>query len=614
MRTKFRLPSLFLVTSASLLGACAASSDNTDSANSAATGAAMCNTDEQLAAFTRMREAPIVPLRSIGGIDLAGDDSWTRTTIDAVERVHCQSTSLGGDETTNTVGWGLGSNLPVTITYDKTTRMVDSFMLRDGFRGSLEFHSRPTDLRDPTKPNPFGVHTYSIGVGRPVLRDGQAWELRWKKPCAPGAADCWDKQTAEMFDALMYTFAPELPSTQESCIDKQLCIAKAFSAGDGVFGVRPLGIYFYVPDVTTPSNASTPSYFYGFYVKLMAFSGADLLLKLDDEGPVATAAKLGDRSSDCVMKLGVPFQSFLSSCVQVMRDAGLNDLLKRKLLGGASRSVSEVDGAMQGTWVLDVQGVRPGFGSERFDERTPTDAAKTTELRLDVRTTGRVLNDYSSDGATLTLAATGAVYREYAKLVQEFLHANMPADMPRYPIGAPECLLPAGGDAARWRPAYGCTGIEQMVTPAEPSTATEPGVQTMSAGSSTGAALGFRSVLRPGDPTMLFCSDPGVFDHCGYGEEGPAGGLRGTLFDTYKQIVRVLGENHEEYVFEAAKDNKVYARLWTAALVKSLQGSAPADADIKVEQEAGDWFRAKYRNRFEYRVHLYGNIPTMIFR
>src|SRR5262249_22968588 len=146
----------------------------------------------------------------------------------------------------------------------------------------------PQSPKDPTTGQPknrFGQHTYSIAVGEPIRRDGAAWALDW---------DNIKPQATEMYDALMYTFAPELKGDQNDCKGAQTC--RAIVQGDvGGFGARPLGIYFIVPNVHLPQPAaSTPNQIYAFYVKLLPFSNADMWLKLDDEGPLASAKNIGD--------------------------------------------------------------------------------------------------------------------------------------------------------------------------------------------------------------------------------------------------------------------------------------------------------------------------------
>ena len=278
----------------------------------------LCSGPVKQKRWAEMVNEPIRPPRMIAGLDLAGGDHWGGLDFRDAEQINCQSKAISGSEATLTAGWGDANE--VMVDYKLSNNTVEAYYLQQGYRGALEFESRPSDINDPDKPNPFGKHKYSIKVGEPIKRDGTNWPLTW--PTRPELIDAWEKQATEMFDALMYTYAPDLTSTQESCIKAQTCLARSYSTGDAVFGVRPLGVYFYVPTVLTPQpGPSTPGYMYGFYVKLMPFSGSELFLKLDAEGPVATARDLGDREPKvtCQQKLGMKFGEFLDSCVNVLR-------------------------------------------------------------------------------------------------------------------------------------------------------------------------------------------------------------------------------------------------------------------------------------------------------
>src|SRR5262249_45050715 len=149
-----------------------------------------------------------------------------------------------------------------------------------------------------------------------------------------------------------------------------------------------------------------------------------------------------DHGSNCTMKFGMPLSSFLSECVEVLSDAHKNDLLKRKAIGSAQH--------VGDTWVLDMSGVHPNF-SAASNDAAPSASARANELSLDVRAGGDIKNEYSADGIQFTLAATGAIYREYARTVQDLLHSKMDASLPRFPIGDAHCLLPAGADPATWQ-------------------------------------------------------------------------------------------------------------------------------------------------------------------
>jgi hypothetical protein len=279
---------------------------------------------------------------------------------------------------------------------------------------------------------------------------------------------------------------------------------------------------------------------------------------------------------------------------------------------------------LEGTWNLDISGIRPNFASERFDETEPVPGAVASGLVLDDRWAGKVLNDYGADGATPTLAGTGAVYKEYARLVQAFLHDHMDPTLPRFSLGDEDCLLPEGADIATWHAARGCTGMEQVVTPADPSTSTDAGIKRLSAGPEQAANLGISIALRPGDLTAVFCADPGKFEHCDEpGDPGIVGATRG-------QVIAVLGGGDESALPEVVRDRKVYVRLWVTALVKYLRAApqnptdladprfdslTPADDDITLESVQDDLVAVRYNGKLEYRMHYLSSVAEqMIFR
>ena len=602
----------------SLSAACTSTADQTNS-GAAADTSGTCSAEQQLDAYNRMITQPIVPPRMFAGVDIANGDDWKMLKVEDAEQTLCGGNVLPpvdpSDDTVETKGWGIAPNYQLQLMYNKTTRAVEQWQVFAGYKGTLDFASRPSALGDPSKPNPFGQHTYSIGVDRPILRDGQPFVINWND------FHQLDDQATELFDAIMYTFAPELPSTQSHCKTAGLCRAIG-NNGDGTagFGVRPLSVYIIVPDPT--GAPSTPNSLYGFAVKSLPSSFAEMTLKLDGEGPVAVANGLGDHNSNCTMKLGMPLQSFLGDCVQVVSDAHQNDLLKRKALGNAKRVVTKSGGGQaSGTWLLDAVGVHPDFDSERFDETAPAPTARATEITLDIRASGKLRNEYSADGRTMTLAATSAIYAEYARTVQDFLHSKMDASLPRFPLGDAHCLLPAGADASTWAPARGCTGMEQFFVP----TAQE--------------RFGISSTLKPGNPFAYFCADPGVWSHCGDTICDDSGthcvddklGLTGALWDsTRAHVVAVLGGGNESAVPAEARDTKTYLLLWAKALVKYLRAAAqapadlsnpsfdaftPADADITIEPQHDALVKVKYLDKLEVLLdYKLGNFERVTFR
>jgi hypothetical protein len=577
---------------------CNLTTESSDSSQQGATAQGTVCSDEVAAQVAeRMLNEPVRPPRILAGLDLAGGDSWPGLEFRDATRVLCQATELGSDKEsgTTTVGWGQAAGAPnaFTATYNNQTKKLESWQLNSGYRGKLDFESRPSTA---TKANPFGHHTYSIGIGTPVLRDGKPWNLVWSGPD-------WDRQATELYDALMYTYAPEMQGDQVSCIASQTCLARAFATGEGVFGVRPLGVYLYVPDThAAQPAASSPEYLYGFYVKLMPFSRPDTFLKLDAEGPVAEAL-VGELESRCVMKLGQTFKSFVDTCVTVLATPSANEIQKQKLLGGAHINPAG------DTWIMQVEGVAPNFSVTTAGEGAPALGAVTSELVLDVRASGKSRNEYSRDGQTFNLGATAAIYREYARLVQGTLHAAMPANLPKFPVGAPECLMSADANNA-WQPARGCTGMEAFITPAEPDTG-NVGIDRVSVGAVKATRLGIRPSLKATTLNATFCADPGTLEHCfGKGDGGATGALFST---TAERVTTILGDATPE----AAKTPDFYIPLFAKAVVKYLRAAAlyptdlskpeyasfePADGDIVIQPSGGpesDLRVIKYKNAFQ---------------
>lgn len=594
--------------------ACGAHSDGSDSSSAAdSNGGTVCSAEQQVAAYNKMITQPIVPPRMFAGVDLAGGDDWKGQTVEGMEKTLCASTNLGEDDTSVSAAWGISQGEQVQIEYDKTTHVVDFFQLNPGYEGKLDFKSRPTALGDASKPNPFGQHTYSIGVSTPILRDGKPWGLSWSD------ASAWDSQSTELFDALMYTFAPELKSTQTSCNNTQLCLARPIGGDNqAVFGARPLGIYFHVPDFQkAPSN---PDYIYGFAIKNLPSSSADMLVKLDAEGPVATATGLGDKNALCTMKLGMTMQSYLDDCVEVMSSAKANSALEKKALGGAQRVVTTSGSSATGTWELNVSGAHPNFSSARFDETAPTTHSTATEMAVDIRT-GRMLNEYSADGTTMTLAATTAIYTEYARTVQDLVHSKMDPSLPQFGLGDAHCQLPADADPTTWTPAKGCTGMEELVLPA------------------VNNGFGAATMLKPGPIEATFCADLGTFNHCGFETCDDSGnncvqdklGLSDTIWNgSQKQIIAVLGGGNEANVPAEVRDPNTFLMLWAKAYVKylraasqnptdlsnpSLDGFTPADSDISFVPGANGAVTMKYLTKLEIGlVPTTGDVTTILFR
>jgi hypothetical protein len=591
-----------------LAAACHSTSglDSSDQAAAAAPGAGKCDINHPGVALDKLLSTPIVPAHLFDSTPTTS--AWSGLSLDRMEFEYCASDPTTEDEATVTAGWGgIAPNYAVTVQYRKTDHQIQFFQLNPGYQGRLEFASRPSSVDDTNKANPFGAHKYSISLGVPLQRDGQDWNIDWTN---------FDQQATELYDALMFTFAPELKSTQTSCRTDGSCLTRG-TDGQGVFGVRPLGIYFTVPKMDAPQPAaSTPAYFYGFPLRTTPFSNADVMLALDGDGPTANAANIGPKHSTCSMKLGMPWSAFQSQCVDILYDDHANTALESKILSAASRAVTSSDGsaALDATWVLDVTGVHPNFASVRFSETAPPTDAPINQLVVDQHATGKILNDYAPDGTTLTFEGSAAIYLQYARYVQAFVQSQLGPGA-KYGLGDPACMTD--------KPADGCTGIEQMVLPATVPPSSDPNVQRISVDPTTASTLAIGSALRASDLNATFCSDAPTFKHCTITADGLFEGMR-------DQMIAVIAKGDASRLPEGLKDRKVFVRLWMKALAKYLRvasqhpsdltdpkydAATPADTDITVDSIRGSSWSVKYLDKVELQLnYLVGTGNSLTFR
>jgi len=534
----------------------------------------LCSGAEKQKRWATMVNEPLVPPRFLGGLDVAGGDLWPGLLFEDAEKKLCQSDALGTDGVGSLyASWGDAGELQVG--YNLSNHKINFVQINQGYKGTLKFKSRPGSR--------FGNHTYEIGVGIPLKRDGKVFELTWLQPAR------LDEEATELYDAMMYTYAPDLPSDSVNCRASAACRAQADGVGGGGFGARNIGMYLHVPSISKPQPVpSTPDYLYLFPVKVLPFSNAEMFLKLDAEGPIAIAKDLGDRTpkATCSMKLGMEYADFLHNCVTVLKDDPQNQQAKNKLLGNLQHTSEN--------FIFDVVGVNLDFTAEAIgdfdvvhDDWLPQDHDTATEFLVDIRANGKMLNEYAPDKTTFTFGATAAIYREYARLVQKDLHkhmADMPnlKDLPKYELGDPKCMLPnplpADLDLEHWHHPPGCTGMEQFITPAQPDT-DNANINRVSIGPYLGQALRFTTVLKPGDPVAVFCADPGVFEHCG----GPTDhtGFSSSLWDgTYRRVLDYLGDGDPFKLPPSARDRKYYFKIWAHAYIKYLKAAHLYPTDL----------------------------------
>jgi hypothetical protein len=525
-------------------------------------------------------QEPIIPPRKVAGLDLAGDDTWRGLTIEEAEHINCQSESIGdqfGDGALVNV-WG--DNGEVWAEYSVQTRKIDQITLFNGYLGKMTFKS------------PDDMHTYEIGLGTRITKDGQPYTVNG--PYNPGDP-IFAGQIDELFRGIIHTFAPTFPQAPAGtlCTRTGRCIAGSF--GDvAYFYVPALGWAYWIDNQNAPQpTPSIPTRMDIYPVKIFPFSFANPLLKLDAEGPVARAGNLGVRSTSCDVKLGLDFKDFLNLCVETTDDANANTTEKNKLFGGISHSTERFE--------FDVQGIDLNFSDDQLspddiihDKDRPGDGDTATEFTIDQSTLGQLQNDRDSLG-NLDLHGTAAVYREYARLVR----ANV-LSLTGTPDGDPAlCVWPSPRpidfdprDFIAHLPAH-CTGFEGFITPGAPTGAgdlSNVGIR---------AALGYINPslgtgLNLGHQTVTFCDDADGMIAAQLAADPTGGTVTGyqscqtgdTFLTSFTRLVAVFGKGRVQNLPSAVGDVRFFFQQWVTAFVKHLQhptsydlSSFPVDRD-----------------------------------
>jgi hypothetical protein len=532
----------------------------------------ICTADVRKKRWEEAFRKDIVPPRMVAGLDLAGGEEWPGLLFPLAEseKSLCQSNNVGAYGDVVVASWG--DNNEVVVEYNLNTQKIEFVRMLGGYTGKVTAKSSPTSRFSKDK-----IHEYVFQVNQPVRRDGEVFQFNWEDNVKVAEAG------TELFSALMYTFAPDLPRNEDNCVAAGQCLSRAVGEGEAVFGARGIGFYVHVQSIVAPgAGPSTPDYFYMWPVKLLPFSTAEMFLKLDAEGPIAEAKQLGDKKVDCKLYMGQTYKQFVDNCVAVTSDPALNKKVEAKLLGNM-RHTDE-------NYVFSVEGVNQDFSSEKLfteankfdivhDDWRPEPDDQATEYILDVRATGALRNEIDPRTSKSQLHATSAIYREYARIAQAELHKMMPASAKKYPLGAPECLRPDDPDAPvdpAWKPAEGCTGLEAIVLPSKRDSA-DPNMNRISLPSYAQSWFGYITVLKPGDPKVAFCNDPSASTASGLipaGFKNPYGYSDctvSTLWDgSWQRIVEVLGKGKVGNLPPEARDRKWFFKIWALAYVKYL--------------------------------------------
>ena len=229
-------------------------------------------------------QKPILPPRQAAGLDVAGGETWKGLTIEEADKTLCQSDNFGDLRGDGTLFNGWGDNGEIYVNYRVSNHKIIGFLLFAGYNGTIDLTSRD------------GQHTYTIPVGAQIQKDSSNFELHWAS----------DKnfldEGSELYDAMIATFAPGFPADTD-CQASRRCIVGSF--GDvAYFYVPALASALWIPNRNAAQPApSVVNRIDQDLAKVMPFSFADPLMKLDAIGPVAnTPTKLGAATKLCSLK------------------------------------------------------------------------------------------------------------------------------------------------------------------------------------------------------------------------------------------------------------------------------------------------------------------------
>jgi hypothetical protein len=554
----------------------------------------------------------------------------------------CQGASNGtcNDGTGNPAyAWGPSGQLGTC--YDIATHQLTFFQVFPGYEGTLTATLPKTynGVDVPAAVDQAGVHTdltYVWRVGKAITENGKPVPLGFSHKYSGIDRFVGNK----MYLALMYTFQKglialtdttvtpplnELTDPNYSCstwpTDHKNCGAfKATKArtsvnsddSGGNFGVRPVGIYFDAAQSNSadPNTAGAPSDIYMYAVKFVPYSLAPYDLGLDTYvgpnadknlkyngapiyGPYSPAGVLKSGGNFCTLFMGNTWSNFINDCINVSGDPSTDDLSMKKLLGGQHHS-SEF-------YQFSVVGVNQNWAADKKEltdpNGDPTVLADNTgtlknppqpddvsgDFAIDVRASGAQLNDHAGNDATKgsDYHGTGTIVGYYRYLVLQDLRQQLQSVgiTPTTDATATTCWVPAGASVTTWVAPPGCTGFEQMLSPAAATGATPaPFTDALDdPGNSEGG------VFRPGDPLIDFLADP----------------VGGRGFDAYiqqqnliqaslQQVVAVIGHGDITKVPPAARDWRYFFRLWAQSYVKYMlnRGKDPTWHDLAGDKYA----------------------------
>lgn len=540
-----------------------------------------------------MVHEPIIPPTQAAGIDGSGGAKWSGITVEEAELKNCQSNTQGdafGDGTVVNV-WG--DNSEVWIKYSLANHnKIEWITVSSGYLGELNFSSRD------------GKNKYQVVLDKQITKNGKPYQLDWDDDAK------FNVEATELADALFATFAPQLPAEDikaGSCIESGHCTKTVFP-DIAALRIWPLGMHMWVDQPHTAQPV--PSKFNRIDLRLprvMPYTLASTEMKLDAEGPIAKISGLGGNKT-CKIELGMTWKDFLANCVNVTGKKEIDDVTYAKLIGNIAHDAE--------TFLFDTSGIDLNFISTTIgqfevllDADRPKDGDKANSLTIDAATLGVYANDYTADGKTQDLHGTGAVYFEYARLVQQELNKQLKLKNPAavtHELGDPACLFPDvlsdSFDATAFKYAENCTGFEGFVTPMPPLLDANGVAMPVDVSPTNRNRLGVGAGdligtlgLKPGKPIVAFCMDANGdlatgYTYCGDGDNS---GKQGAFWDTsFDRVLTVLGKGQLANLPPECRDRRFYFRLFTIAVVKYLMVAGdPTKLDLsKIEVDLNNLF------------------------
>ena len=537
----------------------------------------ICTGEQRAAKWAWMVKQPIIPPTIAAGLNGVGGEEWKGLTIEQAEDAktgNCQSESLGDQFGDGSLVNQWGDNGEVWAKYNITNHKIEWFTLSMGYEGTMDFKSRD------------GKDTFQIHMGTVITKNQKPFNLDWNDDKAFGLA------ATELADALFATFAPELPAEKvgtNSCIESGHCTQTVFP-DQGALRIHPLGLHLWVSNPTSAAQP-IPSTFNRIDLRMprvMPYTLGAPIMKLDAVGPTADIKGLPS-GKDCTIQLGVTWKDFVDHCVNVTGDATKDKLPMNKLLGSITHDAEAyffdtagIDVDFQAVGLADTQVV--------LDADRPAQADKVVHLLIDEGTLGHFANDWSADGTAQDLHGSGAVYFEFARLVQSEINKQLKAKNPAavtHELGDPNCLfpnpLPDGFDPKTFQYAENCTGFEGFVSAASPVSPTDADVNKNRLGPDAKYIIGSLG-MKPGKPIVAFCMDATGDINAGYNYCGSADpyGAQGAMWDTAFQRVRmVLGQGNVALLPPEVRDRRFFFKQYVLALLKYLTvAGTPAEADL----------------------------------